>query len=77
MKHTLVRFEGQLPLPAELLDEEGDVKAARIVLGTLTWTFGSGAPTGSCTTGSFYSRTDGGSGVPALYARAGGQVRGG
>jgi hypothetical protein len=35
--------------------------------GGVTWSKGSGAPTGSCTTGSFYSRTGGGSGVPALY----------
>ncbi len=39
----------------------GDIFGASFTLGSsVTWTKGSGAPAGACTTGSFYSRTDGG-----------------
>jgi len=37
---------------------DGTFKAAKFYAGAATWTSGSGAPTGSCTNGSMYSRTD-------------------
>ncbi|HVJ04948.1 MAG TPA: hypothetical protein VM578_04715 [Candidatus Saccharimonadales bacterium] len=37
---------------------DGTFKASKFYAGAATWTSGSGAPTGSCTNGSMYSRTD-------------------
>jgi len=38
---------------------------------TVTWTNGTGAPTGSCSTGSMYTRTDGGPGSTLYVCEAG------
>ncbi len=50
------------------LEVNGTAAATVLSLGGgVTWSKGTGAPSGACTTGSFYSRTGGGSGTPALY----------
>lgn len=42
---------------------DGYVQATQFKIGALTWTVGAGAPSGSCVTGSTYSRTNGGTGA--------------
>lgn len=49
-----------------IVNVEGPVAAKEFKLGPLSWTFGAGAPTSKCLTGSLYSRTDGAAGT-TLY----------
>lgn len=51
---------------SEKLDVNGNVKATGFKLANVVWTQGAGAPVGACTTGSLYSRTDGGA-ATSLY----------
>ena len=49
-----------------IVNVEGPIMAKEFKLGPLNWTFGAGAPTSACVSGSLYSRTDGASGT-TLY----------
>lgn len=62
-------YSGEItPVPNSAVSPQGGVTVASLTIGTggPSWTAGAGAPSDPCTTGSLYSRTDGGTGT-TLY----------
>ncbi|MCA1567232.1 MAG: cadherin-like domain-containing protein [Acidobacteria bacterium] len=49
---------------------DGSVTGVAFKIGAVMWTSGAGAPTGSCTAGSMYTRTDGGTGTSFYVCEA-------